>query len=82
MSEGQQLVGSPYRSRGTRAAGVQSGRSSPTGQGRWGRLVDGVVRIGFSLFSESKVLLELDRKVLCSMWSAPIPLIPKSRGAS
>ena len=42
----------------------------------------GVVRIGFGLFSESKVLLELDCKVLCSMWGAPISLIPKSRGAS
>ena len=47
-----------------------------------GAWCDGVVRIGFNLFSESKVLLELDRKVLCSMWSATIPLIPKSRGAS
>ena len=47
-----------------------------------GAWCDGVVRIGFDLFSGSKVLLELDRKVLCSMWSAPIPLIPKSRGAS
>ena len=47
-----------------------------------GAWCDGVVRIWFGLFSESKVLLELDRKVLCSMWSAPIPLIPKSRGAS
>ena len=47
-----------------------------------GARCDGVVRIGFDLFSESKVLRELDRKVLCSMWSAPIPLIPKSRGAS
>ena len=43
---------------------------------------DGVVRVGFDLFSESKVFLELDRKVLCSMWSAPISFIPKSRGAS
>ena len=47
-------------------------------RGAW---CEGVVRIGFHLFSESKVLLELDRKVLCSMWSEPIPLIPKSRGA-
>ena len=47
-----------------------------------GTWCDGVVRMGFGLFSESKVLLELDCKVLCSMWSAPIPLIPKSRGAS
>ena len=47
-----------------------------------GTWCDSVVRIGFRLFSESKVLLELDCKVLCSMWSAPIPLIPKSRGAS
>ena len=39
MSEGQQLVGLPYRSRGTRVVRVQFGRSSPTGQGRWGRLV-------------------------------------------
>ena len=48
-------------------------------EGTW---CDGVVRIGFGLFSESKILLELDCKVLCSMWSAPIPFIPKSRGAS
>ena len=47
-----------------------------------GTWCDGVVRIRFGLFSESKVLLELDGKVLCSMWSAPIPFIPKSRGAS
>ena len=47
-----------------------------------GAWCDGVVRIGFDLFSELKVLLELDRKVLCSMWSAPIRLIPKSSGAS
>ena len=47
-----------------------------------GTWCDGVVRRGFGLFSESKVLLELDRKVLCLMWSAPIPLIPKWRGAS
>ena len=47
-----------------------------------GTWCDGVVRIGFGLFSESKVLLELDCKVLCSMWSAPIPLISTSRGAS
>ena len=32
-----------------------------------GTCCDGVVRIGFGLFSELKVLLELDRKVLCSM---------------
>ena len=47
-----------------------------------GTWCNGVVRIGFGLFSESKVLLELDCKVLCSMWSAPISLILKSRGAS
>ena len=47
-----------------------------------GTWCDGVVRIRFGLFSESKVLLELDCKVLCSMWSAPIPLLPKLRGAS
>ena len=47
-----------------------------------GTCCDGVVRIGFSLVSELKVLLELDCKVLCSMWSATISLIPKSRGAS
>ena len=46
-----------------------------------GAWCDGVVRVGFDLFSESKVFLELDRKVLCSMWSAPILFIPKSRGA-
>ena len=47
-----------------------------------GTWCDGVVRIGFGLFFESKVLLELDCKVLCSMGSASISLIPKSRGAS
>ena len=47
-----------------------------------GTWCDGVVRIGFCLFPELKVLLEPNGKVLCSMWSAPIPLIPKSRGAS
>ena len=47
-----------------------------------GTWCDSIVRLGFGLFSGSKVLLELDCKVLCSMWSAPIPLIPKSRGAS
>ena len=47
-----------------------------------GTWCDGVVRIGFGLLSESKVLLELDCKVLCSMWSTPISLIPESRGAS
>ena len=43
---------------------------------------DGVVSIGSGLFSEWKGLLELDYKFLCSMSSAPIPFIPKSRGAS
>ena len=47
-----------------------------------GTWCDGVVRIGFGLFYESKVLPELDCKVVCSMWSTPIPLIPKWRGAS
>ena len=47
-----------------------------------GTWCNSVARIGFGLFSESKVLLELDCKVLCSTLSAPIPLIPKSRGAS
>ena len=47
-----------------------------------GAWCDGPVRVGFDLFSESKIFLELDRKVLCSMWSAPISFIPKSRGAS
>ena len=47
-----------------------------------GTWCDGVVRIRFGLLSESTVLLDLDCKVLCSMWSTPIPLIPKSRGAS
>ena len=45
-----------------------------------GTWCDGVVRIGFGLFSESIVLLEFDYKVLCSMWSAPISFVPKSRG--
>ena len=47
-----------------------------------GTWCDGVVRIRIGLFSESKVLLELDCKVLCSMWSAPILLVLQSRGAS
>ena len=47
-----------------------------------GTWCNSVVCIEFGLFSEWKVLLELDCKVLCSMWSAPIPLIPESRGAS
>ena len=33
-------------------------------------------------FSWSKVLLELDHKVLCSMWSAPTSFVPKSSGTS
>ena len=48
-------------------------------EGTW---CDGVVRIGSGRFSESMVLLELDYKVLCSMWSAPISLVLKSRGTS
>ena len=47
-----------------------------------GTWCDGVVRIGFGLFSKSKILLELDYQVLCSMWSAPISFLPKSRGTS
>ena len=47
-----------------------------------GTWCDSIVRIGFVLFSESKVLLELDCKVLCLIRSAPIPLIPTSEGAS
>ena len=47
-----------------------------------GTWCDGVVRIGSGRFSESIVLLELDYKVLCSMWSAPISFVPKSRGTS
>ena len=47
-----------------------------------GTWCDGVVGIGSGLFSESIVLLELDDKVLCSMWSAPISFVPKLRGAS
>ena len=46
-------------------------------RGTW---CDGVVRIGFGLFSKSIVLLKLDYKVLCSMWSAPISFVPKSSG--
>ena len=48
-------------------------------EGTW---CEGVVRIESSLSSESIVLLELDYKVLCSMWSAPISFVPKSRGTS
>ena len=61
---------------------MQSGKSSPAGQVNGGTWCDGVVRIEFGLFSGLKVLLELDCKVLCSMWSAAVQFIPKSRGAS
>ena len=47
-----------------------------------GTWCDGVVRIGSGLFSVSIVLLQWDYKVLCSMWSAPISFVPKSRGTS
>ena len=47
-----------------------------------GTWCDGVVRIGCGVSSESKVLLELDCKALCSMWSTSVSLIPKSGGAS
>ena len=47
-----------------------------------GARCDCVVRVRFDLFSDSKVFLELDRKVLCSMRSASIAFISKSRGAS
>ena len=47
-----------------------------------GNWCDSVVRIGSGRFSESMVLLELDYKVLCSMWSAPISFVPKSSGTS
>ena len=47
-----------------------------------GTWCDSVVRIGSGRFSESIVLLEFDYKVLCSMWSAPIPFVPKSSGTS
>ena len=45
-----------------------------------GTWCDGLVRIGSGLFSESIVLLELDYKVLCLMWSAPILFVPKLTG--
>ena len=41
-----------------------------------GTWCDGVVRIRSGRFSESIVLLELDHKVLYSMWSAPISFVP------
>ena len=47
-----------------------------------GTWCDGVVQIGSDRFSVSIVLLELDYKVLCSMRSARISLVPKSRGTS
>ena len=47
-----------------------------------GTWCDGVVRIRSGRFSESIVLPEMDHKVLCSMWSAPISFVPKSRGTS
>ena len=47
-----------------------------------GTWCDGVVRIGSGRFSNSIVLLDLDYKVLCSMWSAPISYVSKSRGTS
>ena len=43
---------------------------------------DCVVRVRFDLFSDSKVFLELDRKVLRSMRSTSIAFISESRGAS
>ena len=65
----------------------ESSRSSLVNRRQLDKIVggtwcDGVVRIGFDLFSESIVLLELDYKFLCSMWSAPILFVPKSRGTS
>ena len=47
-----------------------------------GTWCDGVVCIRFGPFCESIVLLDLDYKVLCSMLSAPISFVPKSRGTS
>ena len=47
-----------------------------------GAWCDCVVRVRFDLFSDSKVFLELDRKVLRSMRSASIAFISESRGAS
>ena len=47
-----------------------------------GTWCDGVVRIRSGRFSDSIVLLELEHKVLCSMWSAPISFVPKSTGTS
>ena len=47
-----------------------------------GTCCDGAVRIGSGLFSKLIVLLELDYKVLCWMWSAPISFVPNSRGTS
>ena len=47
-----------------------------------GTWCDGVVRIGSGRFSESIVLLQLDYKVLCSMWSAPISFVCKTSGTS
>ena len=62
----------------------ESSRSTPLNrcqldkvdQGTW---CDGVVHIGSGRLSESIVLLELDYKVLCSMWSAPISFVSKPR---
>ena len=66
---------------------LESSRSSLVNRPRLdkvdgGTWCDGVVRIGFGLLSESIVLLELGYKLLCSMWSAPISFVPKSRGTS
>ena len=47
-----------------------------------GTWCDGVVRIRSGRFSELIVLLELDHKVLYSLWSAPISFVPKSSGTS
>ena len=45
-----------------------------------GTWCDRVVHIGSGRFSASIVLLVLDHKVSCSMWSAPISFVPKSSG--
>ena len=66
-------------SESSRSSLVNRRRLDKVDGGTW---CDGVVRIGFGLFSESIVLMELDSTVLCSMWSAPISFIRKSRGTS
>ena len=63
----------------SRSSLVNRGQLDKDDGGTW---CDGVVRLRSGRFSESIVVLELDHKVLCSMWSAPISFVPKWSGNS